>query len=259
MNIVSEKQLLSLRFSYYILITNILLLIMTIYFNGIHNPSAVRGLTLESEDNRCTPRDQAAFQAYVTPEDDVILQMASQITCIEDAYVMAVQWVYISEQKLNGIDDQWSSPHEFITTSPAYINNPVPGMVAGDCEEQANTLAAIIRAAGIPPEEVRVALGLYEIDSMERGHVWVEVYVNDRWLILDPCSGPYWDDNTGILVRRKGLPLDYYLSHKYPVQQVMVYYNDVFFIEHGENNIDLPLQWKQERKEVNAIIASRIE
>ncbi|UCC17852.1 MAG: transglutaminase domain-containing protein [Dehalococcoidales bacterium] len=259
MNIVPENRLLSVRFSYYILVTNILALIMTIYFNGVYNPSISRGLTLKSDDNRCIPRDEAAFQAYVTPEDSVIQKMASQISCIEDAYVMAIQWVYVSENKLNGQNDQWSSPREFITASPSHINNPVPGMVAGDCEEQANTLAAIIRAAGIPPEEVRVALGLCAVDSKEKGHVWVEVYVYDMWLILDPCSGPYWDDKTGTLVKRKGLPLDYYLSHKYPVQQVMIYYNDEFYFEQGGSNDNLPLQWKQDSKRIDPMMISGIE
>ena len=259
MNIVFEKRFLSLNFAYYMLVTNILLLILAIYFNVIHGPLICSGFTLKSEENRCTPRDGAAFQSYVTPEDVVIRQMASQISCIEDAYVMAVQWVYVSEYKLNGTDDQWLSPREFVTTSPTHINNPVPGMVAGDCEEQANTLAAVIRASGIPPEEVRVALGLFDIDDIEKGHVWVEVYVNDKWLILDPCSGPYWDDNMGTLVQRKGLPLDYYLSHEYPVHEVMVYYNDRFYFECGESNDNMPLLWKRNRNDIDPITVSGIE
>jgi transglutaminase-like putative cysteine protease len=259
MHILTEKPLFSLRFSYYILLTNILFLTMTIYFNGIHNPSALHGLTLQNEGRGYTPGYGAAFQTYITPDDDVIQQIASQISCIEDAYLVATQWVYVSDYKLNGTDDQWSSPDEFLTASPSLINNPVPGMVAGDCEEQANTLATIIRAAGIPPEEVRVALGVLDNDSMKRGHVWVEVYIYDKWLILDPCSGPYWDDSTGILVQRKGLPFDYYLTHQYPVQQVTVYYNDVFCYECGKSSDNLPVHWKQEGKELNPVIAGGIE
>lgn len=254
MKIMTQQQLISLRFSYYIFITNILMLVLTIYFNGFFNPLISQGLTLKIEDSRYTPSGRDAFQAYVTPEDEVIQQMASHISSIEDAYVMALEWVYVSEHHLNGIDDRWLLPREFITDSPGHINNPVPGMVAGDCEEQANTLAAIVRASGITPEEVRVALGLSDINGIEKGHVWVEVYVNDTWLILDPCSGPYWDDNSGTLIRRKGLPLDYYLSHKYPVQQVMVYYNDEFYYEHGESDDKLPTQWKQEKQEVRPVM-----
>ena len=59
----------------------------------------------------------------------------------------------------------------------------------GDCTEHAVLAAAMCRAAGIPS---RVAIGLvYEAEALKGFgfHMWDEVYVNQRWVALDPT----WD------------------------------------------------------------------
>jgi transglutaminase-like putative cysteine protease len=60
--------------------------------------------------------------------------------------------------------------------------------LSGDCTEHAVLAAAMCRAAGIP---ARVAVGLIYVDEHSGFgfHMWNEVYVNDRWVAVDPS----WD------------------------------------------------------------------
>jgi transglutaminase-like putative cysteine protease len=63
--------------------------------------------------------------------------------------------------------------------------------LAGDCSEHAVLTAAMCRAAGIP---ARVVVGLVYVGK-HRGfgyHMWNEVYVNQRWVAIDPT----WDQTT---------------------------------------------------------------
>lgn len=168
------------------------------------------------------------FQLFVTPEDQAIEALAVQISGPRDAYQMAVQWIYVSEQKLNHAADKWLTPHEFLASTPHYPSNPLNGKEVSDCEEQANALVSLIRAEGIPPEEVRVVLGKVTFNDVETGHAWVELLTKGQWVALDPSWGPYWDDKAGKLIQRRGIPFDYYDSHPYPVLQVWAYYNDIY-------------------------------
>ena len=152
------------------------------------------------------------FRLYVTPEDQAIKALAAEISGVKDAYGLAVQWISISDQKLNHVPDKWLTPHEFLTNTPHYPSNTVKGKEVSDCEEQANALVSLIRAEGIPPEEVRVALGKIKFGDRETGHAWVEFLTNGRWVALDPSYGLYWDDRVGKLVRRRSVPFDYYTS-----------------------------------------------
>ncbi len=191
------------------------------------------------------PGEKFPFQLYVTPEDQVIEALAAQVNEAEDAYRVAVQWTYVSEQKLNHVADRWLTPHEFLTSTPYYPSNPLRGEEVSDCEEQANTLASLIRAAGIRPEEVRVALGEVIFNDTETGHAWVELFANGHWVALDPSSGPYWHDKARKQVRRRGVPFDYYASHIYPVLQVWAYYNDIYYLDPRDGSGIAPTSWHQ--------------
>lgn len=175
------------------------------------------------------PNGESTFRLYVTPEDELIKSLASRISGPGDAYQIAVQWIYISDSKLNQVADKWLTPHEFLANTPNYPGNPLQGKVVSDCEEKANTLVSLIRAEGVRPEEVRVALGKVKFDYFETGHAWVELLMNGQWLILDPSWGPYRDDRAEKLVYRESVSFDYYIRHTYPVLQVWTYYNDVYY------------------------------
>jgi len=61
--------------------------------------------------------------------------------------------------------------------------------LSGDCSEHAVLAAAMCRAVGIP---ARVAIGLVYVDAPKQGlkgfgyHMWIETYINRRWVALDP-------------------------------------------------------------------------
>lgn len=182
-------------------------------------------------------------QLYVVPEDQAIEAIAARIDGARDAYKVAVQWIYVSDQKLSHVSDKWLTAHEFLTNTLHYPSNPVQGKMVSDCEEQAYALVSLIRAEGIRPEEVRVALGEVEFDGREMGHAWVELLTNGHWLVLDPSCGPYWDDKLEKLVHRRGVPFDYYASHTYPVTQVWAYYNDIYYLDLRDNSGSAPASW----------------
>jgi transglutaminase-like putative cysteine protease len=61
----------------------------------------------------------------------------------------------------------------------------------GDCTEHSVLAAAMCRAVGVPS---RVVVGLIYVDRLDGFgyHMWVEAFVNDRWVALDPT----WDETT---------------------------------------------------------------
>lgn len=187
--------------------------------------------------------EEFPFWIYVTPEDQAIEALANQINGAEEAYNVAVQWTYVAEQELNDTTDKWLTPYEFLTNTPRYSSNPLRGEEVSDCEEQANTLVSLIRAEGIRPEEVRVALGEVLFNDIRIGHAWVELLIKGNWMALDPSSGPYWDSKDAKLIRRQGVPFDHYASHTYPVHQVWAYYSDIYFLDSRDGWGDAPRSW----------------
>jgi len=219
--------------------------------------SITSGLTSAQESSRCysspvpkmrnyvesNPNAEFPFRLYITPEDKEIMALAAQINGAEEAYKVAVQWTYVSEQKLNHIDDKCLTPHEFLANTPHYPGNPLKSEAVSDCEEQTHTLVSLIRAEGIRPEEIRVALGVIKLGDVETGHAWAELLTNGEWVALEPSWGPYWDDKAGKLIRRQGVPFDYFASHIYPVLQVWAYYNDIYYLDPRDGSGNAPASW----------------
>jgi hypothetical protein len=183
------------------------------------------------------------FRSYVTPDDMTVQILAGQVNGAEEAYKMAVQWTYVSEQELNHVADKWLTPREFLANTPHYTSNPLQGMEVSDCEEQANTLVSLLRAKGIGPEVVRVALGEVKFNDVRIGHAWAELLIKGDWVALDPGLGPYWDGEAGKLVQRQGVPFDHYASNTYPVLQVWAYYSDIYFLDPVKGRGDAPASW----------------
>jgi len=183
------------------------------------------------------------FHLYVTPKNTVIMDLANTISGPEEAYQTARQWIYVSDKKLNDVADYWLTPYEFLLNTRNYPDNPLKGMSVSDCEEQANGLTSLLRAIGIQPENVRVVVGEVIFNSETLGHVWVELLVSQKWLVLDATCGPYWDDDIGILIERIGTPFDYYSNQTYPVLHTWVYYNDVYYLNAETGSGDAPVSW----------------
>ncbi len=183
------------------------------------------------------------YRIFVTPGDPAVLALADHAGGWAGAYQAALQWVYVSDEKLHRAVDRWLTPREFLMSAPQYPDNPVPGQPAGDCEEKANTLVSVIRAQGVSPEEVRVCLGEVAFGAGTMGHAWVELLREGRWMVLDPCSGTYWDDGIQKLNKRPGVPYDYYSRRPYPAIRVWTYYNDVYCLEAGGGSGEVPPSW----------------
>ena len=135
-------------------------------------------------------------------------------------------------------------PREFLTNTPAYPTNPVPGQVASDCEEQANTLVSLLRAEGIAARNVRAVLGKVDFGDGEGGHVWVEIMQNGEWLPLEATSGPHWDDEAGEVVPSSGASFSYFSRYEYPSLEVWAYYNDLYYLDPRTGTGNAPASWR---------------
>lgn len=170
------------------------------------------------------------YQQFVTPDNSVIRELSNGKT-VQEIYEMAVDWTWVSDSILNGKTEKWLLPHEFLSNTPSYSTNPSQGNAVSDCSEQANTLVSLLRASGVAAEDVRVVLGKVDFDGNIGGHAWVEIKEDGRWMVLEPTSGPYYDDEDELLISRGGMSYDYCKYHPYPVVEVWCYYNDVYFTD----------------------------
>lgn len=183
------------------------------------------------------------YQLYVTPDDPAVQSLSKKVYGPVEAYSTAVNWIWVSDQTLNRMAEKWLKPHEFLLDTPDYDSNPVKGRIASDCSEQANTLASLLRAEGIAPENVRVVLGEVDFDGEIGGHAWVEVYEEGVWIPLEATSGPYYDDEKKQLVESDGLPYTYFKFFPYPVLEQWVYYNDHYFFDVRTAKGNPPTSW----------------
>lgn len=181
------------------------------------------------------PGQKSVYQQFITPNDVAIIELASTINSIKEAYEIANSWIWVSDSTLHGKDEKWLKPNEFLTKTPYYARNPVKGEIVSDCSEQANTFVSILRAIGVSAEDVRVVMGKVDFDGEIGGHAWVEIWIENGWMPIDVTSGNYYDDATNTLVSRKATSYDYWMYHPYPVVEVWAYYNDQYYVESGED------------------------
>jgi len=88
---------------------------VTSVLTSVQEPSRYRNSPVPTvrDHGESNPGEKFPFQLYVTPEDQAIKALSAQINEAGDAYRLAVQWTYVSEQKLNRVADKWLTPHEF--------------------------------------------------------------------------------------------------------------------------------------------------
>ncbi len=188
---------------------------------------------------------QSRYQAFITPDDSAVTNLAASLPDNPVAlYRESVAWTWVSEETLNGVPEKWLKPGEFISDTPAYQNNPLPGEKVSDCSEQANTLVSLIRAKGVQAENIRAVLGLVNFSDEIGGHVWVEYWNGHKWIALDPTSGPYWDDDKGKKVDSGGIAFNYFANHDYPSIEIWSYYNDVYYYDPRSGEGNPPQGWK---------------
>jgi len=194
------------------------------------------------------------YQDYVTPSDLAVKQLSDKVNGKVGAYNVAVGWVWVSDTTLNEATEKWLMPHTFLFDTPYYPTNPAKPREASDCEEQANTLVSLLRAEGIEAENVRVVLGLVNIEGTEGGHAWVEVYEDNRWLTLEATTGPFYDDDLLKLRERRGLPYNFYRTHTYPSVEIWFYYNDIYYVDFIHDRQNAPSHWLMIKSTNNLVI-----
>jgi hypothetical protein len=185
----------------------------------------------------------SVYQAYVTPDDPAVRELAEEVGGVREAYYQAVQWLWVSDQTLNGVPERWLYPDAFLNETPSNPNNPIPGCVASDCEEQAYTLVSVLRALGVSPDNVRVVLGRVKFGDYVGGHAWAELFENGSWLALETTSGPFWSDDEQKLYVSSGLPFDYFRDHPYPAVERWAFFNDVYSTNLVTGETNAPAGW----------------
>jgi hypothetical protein len=183
------------------------------------------------------------YQLFVTPLDRAVVSLAAGKTP-EQLYYESMDWMWVSDTVLNGTEEKWLTPGYFLTQSQTMPTNPMPGKIASDCSEQANTLVSAIRASGVPSERVRVGIGFVNFSGVIGGHAWAEIYDETlmKWVVIDATAGDYWDETTNQFVERAGVSYDYWAKRAFPIIQVWAYYNDEFYYEpNSESNA--PKEW----------------
>jgi hypothetical protein len=195
--------------------------------------------------------DVSEFQEYVTPYADAVQDYldGEDLDDEDEIYEAAVEWIWVSDMTLNGQQEKWLTPTEFLEETPDYDSNPVPGEIVSDCEDQANTLTSLLIGSGEYDEsEVRVAIGLVDFDGSTGGHAWVEVYEDGEWFPLDPTVGPYYDDDLKKVVYPddyEDIDFDYFQDEDYSVIELWYYYNNEYFMDVTSGTGDAPDNWDE--------------
>ncbi len=189
------------------------------------------------------PKVISPYQLYVTPNAPAVNDIAKNINGVQQAYDEALQWVWVSEQTLNGVIEFWYRPQAFLTLTPDLNSNPAPGSIASDCSEQANTLASVLIADGMDPKHVRVTLGLVDFGGEIGGHAWVEIYEDGIWFPIDATAGAYYDETTRTLHQAQDVPYQYFKFVPFPVEETWMYYNNEYFWDVEQKEGNAPALW----------------
>ncbi|MGO9464736.1 MAG: transglutaminase-like domain-containing protein [Isosphaeraceae bacterium] len=149
------------------------------------------GNTAILEVKRIGPLDGEPGPAEVDPQ---YLKPNALVTS-QDRQVRA-----LAQRATRGVTDPWQKAVRINDAVYKYVEkktfevafaaaNEVARNRSGDCTEHSVLAAAMCRAVGIPS---RVAVGLVYVDEPRQElkgfgyHMWIEVYVNQRWVALDP-------------------------------------------------------------------------
>jgi len=132
------------------------------------------------------------MKQYVTPDNsevralvDDILQEELRVFNDFEALRDWASWhiSYQFDQDMHGVNEYWQLPAETLE------------LRTGDCEDFAILLCSLLRAYGVPPDEVYVACGFGE--DKVHGHAYlVEKWYKDIWRIIEPQAGAW----TGVFI-----------------------------------------------------------
>jgi predicted transglutaminase-like cysteine proteinase/uncharacterized protein YkwD len=141
-----------------------------------NQPSSIQQMEL-----LVTPNDPVVLQTLKTildqPQPEITEQNFYQLFEVySHVFNRIVDWVGshvrdVSDQSVHGVPDYWQLPAETLTLG------------TGDCEDYAILLCSLLRAYGVPADQVYVAVGQA---SSKDDHAWVvEKYYKGIWRIID--------------------------------------------------------------------------
>jgi predicted transglutaminase-like cysteine proteinase len=142
-----------------------------------HQPSTINQMKM-----LVTPDNPAVTQTL----NEILSQPLPEITTMPDVYKSflgysqdfnrIVDWVGsnvsdVSDKSVHGVSDYWQLPSETLSLG------------TGDCEDYAILLTSLLRAYGVPADDVYVAIGK---TSTDEDHAWVvEKFYKGVWRVID--------------------------------------------------------------------------
>ncbi|OIP27580.1 MAG: hypothetical protein AUK00_01720 [Dehalococcoidia bacterium CG2_30_46_9] len=103
-----------------------------------------------------------SIRSLVMPDDPEVREVARVLLQAPDFISAAQELVNSFTTYGSEVGDLWRTPAETLAKRTGV-----------DCDDSAILLASIIRAAGIPPDQVYCAFGLWTLDGETDGHMWV--------------------------------------------------------------------------------------
>jgi len=103
-----------------------------------------------------------SIRSLVQPDDPEVREVARVLLQAPDFISAAQELVNSFTTYGSEVGDLWRTPAETLAKRTAV-----------DCDDCAILLASILRAGGIPPDQVYCAFGLWTLDGETDGHMWV--------------------------------------------------------------------------------------
>jgi transglutaminase-like putative cysteine protease len=117
--------------------------------------------------------DTTPLTEFVTPQADLIQQIASSLQASTKGETIWNCWDWVCRNIK--YKSEW--PDVWVTPAEAILNG------RDDCEEHAFTVCSLLRACGLSPDEVFVALGTY--GRFGDGHSWCVILENGKYWVLE--------------------------------------------------------------------------
>lgn len=132
------------------------------------------------------PHKPEIMKYYITPDDPKVKAALNDILSGEwrwayNDFNALREWVslhvsYKSDQNVHGAIDYWQLPSETLKLG------------TGDCEDFAILLCSLLRANGVPSDQVYVAIGVTQDKRYAHGYL-VEKWYNGIWRVIEPEAG----------------------------------------------------------------------
>ena len=132
------------------------------------------------------PTTASEFKSYITLEHQSV-QDCLQTILGNPPYQLSQggfddirDWVadnitYVSDEERWGVSEYWQTPEETLS------------LRSGDCEDFATLLCTLLRAYGIPANQVYVAIG---VDKTGNGHAFLlKNWPDGKWQVIEPRAG----------------------------------------------------------------------